>query len=446
MPLTTNLSALASAVTPALDKRVFAKLMPLLILAYVISFVDRTNIALAKKALEVDLGISAAAYGLGAGLFFLSYASMEIPSNLIMDKVGARLWIARIMITWGVLSSAMALVSGEYSFYAMRVLLGIAEAGLFPGIMLYMTYWFGKEQRAKATGYFLIGVCIANIISGPISGFLLKLDTVWGFHGWQWLFFLEGLPAVVLAFVVLRKLPDGPKQANWLSKDEAQALVNRVQTEQGAGNPNSHHHASFGAALGDPQIWLAISVYFCHQIAIYTVIFFLPTIIGAWGDLSPLTIGLLNSIPWVAAAIGSWLLPQFAVDPASSRRLLLTALAAMSAGLFIAAFSGPVLAMGGFCLALLVVFLAQSIIFAYPTSRLRGTALAGGLALVNTCGLVGGFIGPYVMGLIERSTGSTHNGIIAIACLLLVGLALATRLRMGEEERADVPVQAEVRA
>ena len=200
----------------AVDKLMFRKLMPLLIIAYVISFLDRTNIALAKTHLSVDLGISAAAYGLGAGLFFLSYALLEVPSNLIMHRVGARFWITRIMVTWGLLSAGMAFVQGEMSFYVMRVLLGAAEAGLFPGVMLYLTYWFGREQRARATGYFLTGVCVANILSGPLGGALLQMDGVLGWRGWQWLFVIEGLPAVLFAWVVWKKLPDGPATAPWL--------------------------------------------------------------------------------------------------------------------------------------------------------------------------------------------------------------------------------------
>jgi len=240
-----------------LNKLMFAKLMPLLIIAYILSFLDRTNIALAKHHLDVDLGISAAAYGLGAGLFFLTYALSEIPSNLIMHKVGARFWIARIMVTWGLISAAMAFVQGETSFYVLRLLLGIAEAGLFPGVMLYLTYWFNREQRARATGYFLLGVCFANIIGGPVGAALMRLDGLLGWHGWQWMFLLEGLPAVAFAWVVWRKLPDRPSQAPWLTAAEAQGIEKRIaqETEEGAGEG--------GHALKNwltPQILLAIYV------------------------------------------------------------------------------------------------------------------------------------------------------------------------------------------
>ncbi len=420
----------------SLNALLFRKLMPLLVLAYVISFLDRTNIALAKSHIAVDLGISAAAYGLGAGLFFLSYALLEVPSNLIMHRVGARFWITRIMVTWGLLSAGMAFVSGETSFYVMRLLLGAAEAGLFPGVMLYLTYWFGRKERARATGYFLLGVCIANILSGPLGGALLQMDGVLGWRGWQWMFVLEGLPAVAFAFVVWKKLPDGPASATWLSPEEAREVERRLAAEQAEEASAGHVGHSFRGCLADRQIWLAIFVYFCHQISIYTVIFFLPGIIGTYGKLSPLQVGMLNSLPWIAAALGAATLPRLASNPQRCRRMLVAGLAAMSAGLLLAAYAGPVVAMVGFSLTASMFFVVQSVIFLFPSSRLAGVALAGGLALVNTCGLVGGFIGPSVMGVIEQATGSTRNGLIIIAGMLVLAALASMRLRQGQERGA----------
>ncbi|CKI53201.1 MFS transporter [Mycolicibacterium smegmatis] len=201
-----------------MDRLIIRRLMPLLIAAYIIAFIDRTNIGLAKHHLEVDLGISAAAYGLGAGLFFLAYSLCEVPSNLIMHRVGARIWIARIMVTWGLLSAAMAFVQGPASFYVLRILLGAAEAGLFPGVMLYLTYWFGRDQLARANGAFLVAVCLANIVGAPVGGALLGMDGVLGWQGWQWMFVIEGIPAVLLAAVVLKVLPNGPLEAKWLDR------------------------------------------------------------------------------------------------------------------------------------------------------------------------------------------------------------------------------------
>src|SRR5450830_1114095 len=360
-----------AALTPLLFKR----LLPLLVLAYVISFIDRTNIALAKQHMALDLGISAAAYGLGAGLFFLSYALLEVPSNLIMHRVGARFWITRIMITWGLLSAGMAFVQGEASFYVMRLLLGAAEAGLFPGVMLYLTYWFGRQERARATGYFLLGVCIANIVSGPLAGALLELDGLGGWHGWQWMFVIEGLPAVALAWVVWRHLPDGPDTAPWLSPAQRSLLRQHLQAEAAEAGPQAHGHALM-QALRDPQIWLATT-------------------------------------------------------PGRCRGLLLIGLLVMAGGLLIAAWAGPVGAMVGFSLTALMFFVVQSVVFLVPSARLSGPALAGGIALVNTCGLLGGFLGPSVMGLIEQATGSTRNGLLLMAGLLVLASGVSLLLRWG---------------
>jgi MFS family permease len=430
--LSQNIRAVPAEEQKALTALLFRKLMPLLVLAYIISFLDRTNIALAKSHMVVDIGISAAAYGLGAGLFFLSYAALEIPSNLIMHRVGARLWITRIMVTWGLLSAGMAFVTGETSFYVMRLLLGAAEAGLFPGVMLYLTYWFGRKERARAIGLFLLGVCVANIVSGPLAGALLEMDGVLGWRGWQWMFVLEGLPATFFALVVWKKLPDGPASAPWLTKAQAQQIQRQLDAEQA--EQSGHVGHSFKAALVDRQIWLAIFVYFCHQISIYTVIFFLPGIIGTYGKLTPLQIGLLNSVPWIAASIGAATLPKLAVTPQSCRKMLLGGLLLMAAGLVTAAVAGPVVALVGFSMTAFMFFVVQSVVFLFPASRLSGAALAGGLALVNTCGLIGGFIGPSVMGLIEQSTGRTTNGLLIIAVLLVVAALASTRLRQGQEK------------
>ncbi|WP_312387963.1 MFS transporter [Pseudomonas sp.] len=426
----TAAAAPAVAADQRLNSLLLRKLMPLLVIVYVMSFLDRTNIALAKASMGVDLGLSAAAYGLGAGLFFLTYALAEVPSNLIMQRVGARFWITRIMITWGLLSAGMAFVEGETSFYVMRLLLGVAEAGLFPGVMLYLTYWFDREQRARATGYFLLGVCLANILSGPLGGALLEMDGVLGWHGWQWLFVLEGLPAVALAYVVWKKLPDGPSSAPWLSAADAQDIERRLAAERAAAPQQSKLSQMFR----DKQIWLAIVVYFVHQITIYTVIFFLPGIIGTYGALSPLQIGLLTSVPWIAAAIGAATLPRLATSPNRCRTLLFFGLLTMAAGLLLASVANSFIGLIGFSLTALMLFVVQSVIFVFPSSRLSGNALAAGLAFVTTCGLLGGFVGPSVMGLIEQATGSTRNGLWIIASMLVLAALLSMRLRQGQEQ------------
>ncbi|MNM11476.1 putative tartrate transporter [compost metagenome] len=324
----------------------------------------------------------------------------------------------------------MAFVQGETSFYVMRLLLGVAEAGLFPGVMLYLTYWFDREQRARATGYFLLGVCLANILSGPLGGALLEMDGVLGWHGWQWLFVLEGLPAVALAYVVWKKLPDGPASAPWLSAAEAEDIERRLAAERAAAPQQS----KLGQMFRDRQIWLAIVVYFVHQITIYTVIFFLPGIIGTYGALSPFQVGLLTAVPWIAAAIGAATFPRLATSPSRCRTLLFCGLLTMAAGLLLASLANSFIGLIGFSLTALMLFVVQSIIFVFPSSRLSGSALAAGLAFVTTCGLFGGFVGPSVMGLIEQATGSTRNGLWIIAALLVVAALVSTRLRQGQEQ------------
>lgn len=412
-----------------MDRLIFRKLMPLLIAAYIIAFIDRTNIGLAKHHLEVDLGISAAAYGLGAGLFFLAYALCEVPSNLIMHRVGARIWIARIMITWGLLSAAMAFVQGPASFYLLRILLGAAEAGLFPGVMLYLTYWFARDQLPRANGAFLVAVCLANIVGAPLGGALLGMDGVLGWHGWQWMFVVEAVPAVLLAAVVLKFLPNSPLEAKWLEPAQARALVDRLEREKVEGAAASGTH-SFAGVLRDKQILLVIAVYFTHQIAVYSLTYFLPGIIGGWGEMSDLTIGLLTALPWVAAAIGTLVLPRHATDGHRSRMLLFGGMAAMVVGFVIGAVAGPALALIGFCIAASTFFVVQSILFTVPASRLTGAALAGGLALVNTLGILGGFVGPFVMGLLESMTDNPAAGLWFVIALLVGGTAVSVALKV----------------
>lgn len=417
----------------SLNALMFRKLMPMLIFAYVISFLDRTNISLAKTHMAVDLGISAAAYGFGAGLFFLTYALMEVPSNLIMHRVGARLWITRIMITWGILSAGMAFITDETTFYIARALLGAAEAGLFPGVMLYLTYWFGKEQRARASGYFLIGVCLANIISGPIGGLLLEMDGIMGWHDWQWLFFLEGIPAVLFSVVIWKKLPDKPSKASWLTKEQADEVEQALKKENDEEIASGNVGHSFKGVFKIPQLWLAIAVYFLHQISVYSVIFFLPGIIGTYGGLTSVEIGLLNSIPWIAAALGAAFLPKYATTPKLSRKIMFGGLILMSAGLTLAAYTPPMIALIGFTLTASMFFVVQPVVFLFASSRLAGAGMAAGLALVNTCGITGGFFGPSLLGFVEQTTGSTKNGLIIVAALLTLAAFLSTRLRQAQE-------------
>lgn len=409
-------------------KKIYRHLMPLLIIAYIISFIDRTNIGMAKASMSVDIGLSATAFGLGAGLFFLTYSILEIPSNLFLAKIGARRWITRIMITWGIISCAMAFVSGPVSFYLMRLLLGAAEAGLYPGIIYYMTLWFGREERAKATGLFLLGVCFANIIGAPLGGALLNLDGMAGWHGWQWMFFIEGLPAIALAFVVWRKLPDKPADASWLDEDDKQFIAATLAREAQEVR-HAPSHFSLKAALSTRMFLLLVLIYFTHQFSVYGLSYFLPGIIGNWGTLSSIQIGLLTAIPWIAAACGGVLLPRFARNETRSRSMLTLGYLIMAAGMVIGATGGPGLAMLGFSLAAFMFFAMQSIIFSWLPSLMSGSMLAGSFGLLNCLGLCGGFLGPFILGAFEDRTGTATSGLWFAVVLLLAGALVSRFIR-----------------
>ena len=423
------------------NKIIFRRIMPLLLAAYVMAFIDRTNIGMAKDRMEIDLGISATAYGIGAGLFFLTYALSEIPSNLIMHKVGARFWIMRIMITWGILSACMAFVQGEWSFYILRMLLGIAEAGLFPGVIYFITQWFVVKDRAKANGMFLLGVSIANIVGAPLGGVLLTLDGVGGLHGWQWMFIIEGLPACVLAYFIWKCLPNKPTESKFLTKEEAEDLEARILAEELAGAKASGN-SKLRHVLKDKQILLVVAIYFTHQIAVYALSFFLPSIIGSYGTLNTIQIGLLTSIPWIFSAAGALLLPRLATNSSRSRMIATCTMVGIVAGFTLGAIGGPILGMIGFCLAAFNFFALQPILFTYPATRLSGAALAGGIAFVNTIGLLGGFIGPYIMGFMEETTGSKLSGLWFIVAMCAIGALLTRKLKRGTEDPAKSSVSA----
>lgn len=423
------------------NKIIFRRIMPLLIAAYVMAFIDRTNIGMAKDRMEIDLGISATAYGIGAGLFFLTYALSEIPSNLIMHKVGARFWIMRIMITWGILSACMAFVQGEWSFYILRMLLGVAEAGLFPGVIYFITQWFVVKDRAKANGMFLLGVSIANIVGAPLGGVLLTLDGFGGLHGWQWMFIIEGIPACFLAFVVWKALPNKPTESRFLTREEAEDLEARILAEETAGAKASGN-SKLRHVLKDKQILLVVAIYFTHQIAVYALSFFLPSIIGTYGELNTIQIGLLTSIPWIFSAAGALLLPRLATNASRSRLIATSTMVGIVAGFTLGAVGGPILGMLGFCLAAFNFFALQPILFTYPATRLSGAALAGGIAFVNTVGLFGGFLGPYVMGFMEETTGSKLSGLWFIVAMCAIGALLTRKLKRGTEDPAKSSVAA----
>lgn len=432
---------------PGIVSRNYRKLMPVLVFAYILAFIDRTNIGMVKQDLEIHIGISAAAFGLGAGLFFVAYAFLEVPSNLIMHKVGARFWIARIMLTWGILAMAMAFVWNEASFYVLRILLGAAEAGLYPGVILYITYWFPKKERAKAIGLFLLGVSLANIIGAPLAGLLLGMDGFLGLHGYQWMFLIEGFPAVILCWWVWFRLPNGPQDAKWMTQEEKDLLTDVLKAED-TGEKTSHTGIrALGPVIKDIQIWLVVLIYFSHQIAVYSLSYFLPSIIQSYDEtMDSLTVGLITALPWISAAIGSVLLPRFATNTTRARSLVSGGLVLIAGGLFIAVRSGFLVAIIGFCISAFMLFVIQSVLFTFPSNRMSGAAAASGIAFINTFGLIGGFIGPTVMGGLEESTGNPFAGLWFIIILVLIGAVLAWLLKYHTSDESRTPTATDVPA
>ena len=411
----------------------FVRLMPLLVAGYILNFLDRTNIALAKAALQEHVGISPAAYGLGAGLFFLAYSACEVPSNLILQKLGARPWITRIMLTWGLISMAMCLVRGPASFYGLRIMLGIAEAGLFPGVLFYLTGWFGPREQARATGYFLMGVSLANVIGGPVGGAILSLNGALGLAGWQWLFLLEGAPAVLFSIVVWKFLPDGPASAKWLTADEKRLVLDNLQRERDALAPATETRIK--RAFLHPQVLLSILVYFLHQIAFYGVTFFLPSIIRSWGHLSELQIGLLTGLPWLAAFLGAASLPHMATRGGWTRLLMTGGLFLLAGCLLAPLVMPPAAALLVFCIGMAVISPIQAVVFTYPSARFEGLALAAGLGFLNGLGVTGGFVGPYIMGAIEQATGKPSTGLLFMAAAVAIAGVASFGLRYPAQDR-----------
>lgn len=403
------------------------RLIPFLFLLYVVAYLDRVNIGFAALDMNRDLGFSATVYGLGAGIFFVSYTLLEVPSNLVLARVGARAWIGRIMLTWGLVSVAMAFVRDATTFYLLRFLLGAAEAGFFPGIIYYLTQWFPARERAHAVALFMTGTAIAGVIGGPISSGLLLLDGVFGLRGWQWLFVVEGIPAIVLAPVVWRRLEAGPDQARWLSEAERTWLVQTL-AEEARDTPGTRH--DLRGALTSPRLWRLAAIYFCLVLAFYGVSFWLPQILQSLGSYPSSVVALISSLPYVAAAIGMVFVGARS-DRTGERRRHVAVPALVGAAGFIAAATVPTsvgLSLAALSVAAVGIWGALGPFWALPMSFLRGTAAAGGVALVNAVGNVGGFAGPALVGYARDATGTFSAGLWVLAAGLAAGALLALGL------------------
>jgi MFS transporter, ACS family, tartrate transporter len=399
------------------------RLIPFLFVLYIVSYLDRINVGFAALQMNAALGFGARVFGLGAGIFFAGYVLFEVPSNLALERFGARRWIARIMISWGLVSAAMMFVQGTASFYALRFLLGIAEAGFFPGIILYLTYWFPAAERARAIAQFMTATAIAGVIGGPVSGALLTLHGLGGLAGWQWLFLIEGLPAVALGGVVLRYLTDRPEDAHWLPDDERAWLSARMQEERAhqARGPR----LTLASVFASGAVWHFAFLYFTIVIGFYGITFWLPQIVRAASGLTDLQVGLVSAIPYVAAAVSMVRVAAHS-DRTGERRWHVAVPALLGSAGFLLAVNvhSPILGLLALCLAATGIWGTLGAFWAMPTSFLHGAAAAAGIALINSIGNVGGFVGPYAMGWMREATGDFRSGIL----LLAAGLAGAAVL------------------
>jgi len=406
------------------------RLLPLLFLCYVASYLDRVNVGFAKLQMLQDLHFSETVYGLGAGIFFIGYFLFEVPSNIILHKVGARMWIARIMITWGIISGAMVFVTTPQMFYVMRFLLGLAEAGFFPGVILYLTYWFPSHRRGKITALFMTGIAISGVIGGPLSGWIMhSLPGFYGYTGWQWMFILEAVPSLLLGVLVVIFLTDRIRDAKWLNEDEKCLLESQIEQEQ-----VDKEDLSLRKVFADGRVWLSALIYFCFVMGLYGVSFWLPTIIKATGVSDPLDIGLLTAIPYVFAAISMIMIGRSA-DAQRERRwhVAIPAFLGCAGLLFSTAYDhNTLLAMASLTLASVGILTTLPLFWSLPTAFLTGAAAAAGIALINSLGNLAGFVSPYLVGWLKDATQSTNAGMYVLAASLLLGglLTLAMPARM----------------
>lgn len=406
-----------------LENETYAKvtwrLIPFLFLCYVVAYLDRVNVGFAKLQMLSDLKFSETIYGLGAGIFFVGYFLFEVPSNIILSKTGPRVWIARIMVTWGVISSAMMFVTSVEAFYVLRFFLGVAEAGFFPGIILYLTYWYPAHRRGRIIALFMTAIAFAGVIGSPLSGWIMKsFSGVNGWAGWQWLFLLEGVPSVIVGIWVLFYLDDSVNEAKWLS-DEGKLLIEKDI----AGDEKSKQEMTLGQVFSSGKIWVLSLIYFSFIMGLYGISFWLPQLIKSTGVKDVLDIGLLTSIPYGVAAVVMVLMARNS-DITGERRWH-TAVAALlgGGGLVVSAIYGSntVFAMVALSVATAGILSTLPLFWTLPTSYLAGTAAAAGIAMINSVGNLAGFVSPYIVGAIKDATQSTTLGMYCLAASLFIG-------------------------
>jgi D-galactonate transporter len=413
------------------------RLVPLLFVCYVLSYLDRINVGFAQLQMKSDLGFSDAVYGLGAGIFFIGYFLFEVPSNMLLERIGARKTITRIMVIWGLVSAGMAFVNAPWLFYILRFFLGVFEAGFFPGIILYFTYWYPGAYRARIIAIFMSGIAVAGVIGGPLSGWIMNdMAGVWGLKGWQWMFILEGLPTTFLGLYVFFYLDDKPEQAKWLTAEEKALIRHNLELEQAGAHSGSHGHdlKSFFAAFKDPKVYVLSFAYFCFICGVYMISFWLPTLIKEMGVSNPLHVGLLAAIPYSITTVG-----MIAIGIHSDRTLERRWHCAIPAFIGALALIGLVYSSGNMVLSFVLLSLASlgiittmPLFWSIPTGYLKGAAAAGGIAFINSLGLIGGFMSPFMLGWIKTSTGSLEWGNWLMAGVMAAGgLVILLAVRPG---------------
>ena len=409
-------------------RKVERRLIYFCMLLFILNYVDRLNVGFAALQMNKDLSFGPTVYGIGAGIFFFGYFLFEIPSNLILERVGARIWLARIAITWGIISAGMALVNGVTSFYVVRFLLGFAEAGLLPGVMLYFSYWFPLRERAKALALFMTATAISNIVGAPLSSWLLGFDGVFGLRGWQLMFVLEGIPSVLIGIVALFYLVDRPEHATWLT-DEEKAWLHRELAAETAAKEQASGHMTLRMGLTNPRVLLITLLCFFLVSGNFGVVFWMPQIIKALGDLSIMQVGVLTMIPYIAAVVAMVWWGRRSDRTGDRKWHLAIAAVVGAAGLAASAvLANPVLSFVALCVAAAGIWSMFGVFWAVPADFLSGTAAAGGFALINSFGTLGGFLGPFLVGFVRQHTGSFTGSLLVLAGFTLMAAVISATL------------------
>jgi len=413
-----------------LDQRAVHKatwrLIPYLFMCYILNYLDRFNISYAALEMKADLHFSDTVYSLGAGVFFIGYVLFEIPSNLALEKVGARAWISRIMVTWGLISVCMMFIHTASNFYALRFLLGVSEAGFFPGILLYLSYWIPSKDRARAFALFLTSTSLAGVLGGPISAYFLNLRGQGGMQGWQWLFLLEGLPSFLLGFVTYFYLTDKPRDAKWLTEEERNSLEKTMEEERRG--ITVRHSLSLTETLTHPRVWRLCLLYFSIVISFYGVAFWLPQIVKGFSGLDNVTVSLLSALPYLAASVGMvWVARHSDKTGERRRHVAVCAFTAALALLLGSVFQQdhPYGAFLMLCVTATGIWSTLGPFWSMPSNFLTGRSAAAGLALINSVGNIGGFVGPNIIGYIKEATQRFESGMVVLAVTLIVAGVLA---------------------